>query len=89
MLVLDWDSKYVSPSSCHLLDEGTRRPQPSLKTKRIHAAASLTENKMMLVTGGQYGLTYLSSTEIFTGGQWEEGTELPMKMSDEKMSDEK
>ena len=34
-----------------------------------------------MVTGGHDGNTELSSTEIFTGGHWEAGTELPVKMS--------
>ena len=35
-----------------------------------------------MVTGGSDGKTILSSTEIFTGGQWEAQTELPVKMFD-------
>ena len=34
-----------------------------------------------MVTGGYDGNDYLSSTEIFTGGKWEAGPKLPMKMS--------
>ena len=51
-----------------------------MKTKRSGAAASMTEDGMMMVTGGQDGNTQLSSTEIFTDGKWEEGQELPVKM---------
>ena len=80
ILVLGLDSDDISQSSCHLLDEGTWRSQPSLKTKRQDAAASLTKSGNMLVTGGSDGNTFLSSTEIFTGGQWEDGTELPVNM---------
>ena len=68
VLVLGQDSDYNEQSGCHLLDEGTWRPQPSLKTKKGGAAASLTKNGMMMVTGGSDGKTILSSTEIFTGG---------------------
>ena len=51
-----------------------------MKTKRGGAAASVTENEMVMVTGGSDGNDYLSSTEIFTGGKWEYGEELPVKM---------
>ena len=50
-----------------------------MKNKRSYAAASLTENRVM-VTCGWDGNTWLSSTEIFTGGSWEDGPELPVKM---------
>ena len=81
-LVLGFDKyKHNTQSGCHLLDEGSWRSQPSLKTNKREAAASLTNSGMMMVTGGENSHTFLSSTEIFTGGQWEEGTELPAKMS--------
>ena len=51
-----------------------------MKTKRGGAAASVTENEMVMVTGGFDGNDYLSSTEIFTGGKWEYGEELPVKL---------
>jgi len=74
-------NNYIEQSGCHLLDEGAWRSQPSLKTNWQSAAASLTKNGKMMVTGGWDGNDWLSSTEIFTGGQWEAGTELPVKMS--------
>ena len=78
--MLGYDRSYDPQSSCHLLDEGTWRSQPSMKTKRSSAAASLTEDGKMMVTGGWDGNSYQSSTEIFSGGKWRDGPELPLKM---------
>jgi len=74
------DRNHTPHSACHILTDGTWQPQPSMKTKRCGAAASLTENEMVMVTGGFDANDYLSSTEIFTGEKWEYGDELPVKM---------
>ena len=53
---------------------------PDMKHKRDEAAASMTDDDSMMVTGGTDGISWLSSTEIFTGGKWEEGPRMPVKM---------
>ena len=63
-----------SHSSCHTLEEEGWNIRPNMKYKRGYAAASIMDEGWMVTGGG------LSSTEIFTGGQWTEGPALPVEM---------
>ena len=52
-----------------------------MREPRAFAAASMTEEGDMMVTGGtdDKGIVH-SSTTIFHNGAWEEGLEMPVKM---------
>ena len=52
-----------------------------MKTQRYWAAASVV-GQGLIVSGGHSGRGYLSSTEIFTDGQWTDGPDLPVTMAD-------
>ena len=71
------DGKYQA--SCHTLEEEGWSIRPNMKYKRSHATASMMAEGWM-VTGGHDGSKWLSSTEIFTGGQWTDGPALPVEM---------
>jgi len=73
----DWDSVPF----CYTLEDGKWKVQPSMKTRRYWAAASVT-GQGLIVSGGHSGSGYLNSTEIFTDGQWTDGPDLPVTMAD-------
>ena len=52
-----------------------------MKHKRSGAAASMTADGLMVTGGeGENYSTWLSSTEIFSGGVWRKGQSLPVGM---------
>jgi len=69
-------------SSCHTLEEEGWSSRPSMKYKRSSAAASMMDEGWMVTGGWLYGSNYLSSTEIFSGGQWTDGPALPVGMGE-------
>ena len=53
-----------------------------MKENRAKAAASVTFNGELFVTGGQnMDYSALNSTEIFKNGAWEYGPQLPVSMA--------
>jgi len=73
---------YGPQSTCSKLEEGFWTPQPGMKHKRSAAAASITKDGGMFVTGGK-NEEYLdiSSTELYKNGEWTEHSNLPVKMA--------
>ena len=62
-----------------MLRRGKWIPQPSMIEGRILAAASVTKEGEMWVTGGKNSNDeFLSSSEVFRNGKWEEGPPLPV-----------
>ena len=72
------DGKYQE--SCHTFEEEGWNSRPNMKYKRSQAAASMMAEGWM-VTGGWDGSNDLSSTEIFSGGQWTDGPALSVQMA--------
>ena len=56
--------------SCHSLKEAGWVEIGNLEDSRKQAAASVTPDGKMIVTGGSDGDIHLSSTEIYSNGQW-------------------
>jgi len=64
------------------LERGFWTPQPGMKQKRRAAAASITKDGGMLVTGGQNEEYFdILSTELFKDGEWTWHLNLPVNMS--------
>jgi len=69
-------------SSCYKLERGIWSALPNMKENRARAAASVTDNGELIVTGGQnMDYSALNSTEIFKNGVWEYGPQLPVSMA--------
>ena len=67
-------------SSCHSLYKGAWSTEPSMQEGRSHAAASHYKTGL-LITGGANTGGLLSSTELFSSGQWTYGQQLPRQLS--------
>jgi len=79
---VDLKSGWDTQSSCNMMERGSWIPQPAMKHKRSSAAASITKDGGMLVTGGtNEEHVQLSSTEFFKDGEWTEYPNLPVKIS--------
>jgi len=75
-----WPKPFLS--TCHKLEGGIWSNLPNMKENRARAAASVTNNGALIVTGGQnMDYSALNSTEIFKNGAWEYGPQLPMSMA--------
>ena len=79
---VDLKSGWDTQSSCNLMERGSWIPQPGMKHRRSGAAASVTNEGGMLVTGGtNKEHVVLSSAEFFKDGAWIEYPNLPVNMS--------
>merc|ERR1719474_753293 len=79
---VDLKSGWDTQSSCNLMEKGSWIPQPGMKHRRSGAAASVTNEGGMLVTGGtNEEHVVLSSTEFFKDGAWIKYPNLPVNMT--------
>jgi len=79
---VDLNGSWDTQSSCNMMERGSWIPQPGMKHKRSGAAASITKDGGMFVTGGTNKEHVVqSSTEFFKDGEWTEYPNLPVRMS--------
>ena len=70
----------MSVSRCYSLEKEGWIQEESLHDNRKHAAASVTADGSMIVTGGckQDCVETSKTTEVYSRGQWSCGTPLPV-----------